>query len=245
MKNEEREILELVKKAPAGSVETLTSSARMLQELSRFMLKDTVQAFTSGMSQELLEIRRENRRLQRTLVSLPKTERESFYYEAGVFIGAYGTVVELQEASAVQEEWKCQLNLLNKKHVKDILLFLYQNPYSRQKHIAENVNIRPNYLSEILHLLLDAELVERTGKNKSTQYYLLRAGRNIVRTRVLQFEAEKPVIDVDYRELEEKDRFLENEGKEKAKLAEKGEELYGAAKWKLDIRFDYKTAGYR
>lgn len=132
--------MELVKKVPAGSVETLTGSARMLQELSRFMLKDTVQVFTSGMSQELLEIRRENRRLQRTLVSLPKTERESFYYEAGVFIGAYGTVVELQEAFAACEEQKCQLNLLNKKYVKDILLFLYQNPYSRQKHIAERRN---------------------------------------------------------------------------------------------------------
>lgn len=179
-----REILELVKKAPAGSVETLTSSARMLQELSRFMLKDTVQAFTSGMSQELLEIRRENRRLQRTLVSLPKTERESFYYEAGVFVGVYAVLEELYNIIVYNEECNSQLNLFNKKYVKDVLLYLYYNPYSSQNDIAKNTKIEPNCLNDILLVFLNVKIANRYGKNKRAQYYLLRAGRKLAKDKI-------------------------------------------------------------
>lgn len=248
MKYEEREVLELVKKAQTGSLEILIKSAETLQELSRSMLKDTVQAFTLDLSQELFQIKKENTQIQRTLASLPKTELESFYYASGVFTGAYGTVVELYEHAVAHEAWRGRLNLLKKKHIKDILVYLYHNPYARQKHIAESVKIQPNYLSELLHLLLDAELVERTGKNKSTQYYLLRSGRQMVREQILPNEAEKLIIDVDYKEFEKKEQFLEGkvkEAKETAKLAEKGETLYGTTKWKFNSGFGFKTALHR
>lgn len=70
----------------------------------------------------------------------------------------------------------------------------------------------------------------------------------MVREQILPNETDKLIIDVDYKEFEKKEQFLEGkvkEAKEIAKLAEKGETLYGTTKWKFNSGCGFKTALHR
>lgn len=89
----------------------------------------------------------------------------------------------MKEIKEKKEEHRKKEDILGRKHVKNILAYLYENPYARQGQTAEAVGIKPNQLSELLNYLMDADYVNRYGKNKSTQYVLTREGQHYAETR--------------------------------------------------------------
>lgn len=244
MRYEEADIYQTVKMVSDGSLEVVHSETQALCERSQSLLQDAVQVMINGTAHELWEVRKKHLKLRKVLASLPRTEREDFYYEAGIFNGVYGVVVELYEKALIQEEQNQYLGLLERKHVKNILRYLYENPNARQKRIAEDANIQANYLSEILNRLLEAGFVERLGKNKTTQYCLTKRGRQVVRSHVLEPKREDTFIDVDFRELQEKGQFLEMREKETVKSSLGEEGFYGDAKWKTGFGGYFQTAFY-
>ncbi|MCI8418722.1 MAG: winged helix-turn-helix transcriptional regulator [Lachnospiraceae bacterium] len=244
MRYEVGAILQLIKMVSEGSPEALEKGAQGLCEQSQSLLQDTIQAVMTGTANELSELKKENRKFRRLLASLPRTERDDFYYEAGIFNGVYGVVVGIHERILIQEEQSRHLGLLERKHVTKILRYLYENPHARQKCIAKDANIQANYLSEILNRLLQAGFVERVGKNKTTQYYLTKTGRQIVRSYVLEPESEESFIDVDFRELQEKGQFLEKREKERTKISLGEEGIYANTKWKANFGGYFKTTFY-
>ena len=156
-----------------------------LRTLNQSYIQASVQAVCQEDTEELEDLLKHYRKLRKVIVSLPKTESEKFFLEAGAFAGAYRVFLDLQDtamAEALNQEGKI---LLGRKHVKEHLMYLYQTPYARQKDIAAEIHVQPNYLSEILNRLLEAEYVVRYGKNKTTQYCLTRQGRQICRKHYL------------------------------------------------------------
>lgn len=218
-------------KAAAGDLSKFaTVYAEQLQSLNQSYIQSSVQAIRQEDHEELGNILKNYRRLRKVIASLSKAETENFFYQAGTFIGAYRVFLDFQEISMTQAYHQEQKSLLDGKHVKDILLYLYQNPYARHKNIAAENNIQPNYLSEILNKLLQAGYVERYGKNKATQYNLTGLGRQICRTNYALKRTESVIVETEYRELQDKERFLQIRASKAVKGVLKKEDGYAKRK---------------
>lgn len=217
-----------------------------LKESNQSFIQSAVQATFQEDGEELERILKQYRKLRRAIASVAKTDRESLYYEMGVFNGTYRVFLDVQEVMETQMYNRKQQEILKRKHVSDILQYLYQNPNARQKSIAEGVRVQANYLSEILNKLMQAGYVERYGKNKGTQYCLTKTGRQIYRAWIQKNESESICIEVEYQEIKEKrmkERFLKMRSDEDMKKCLRKEEECGYAKWKADYRIDTATMG--
>lgn len=156
-----------------------------LQLINRSYIQSSIQSICQEDYEELNNLLKSHKKLRRILSSMQKNDNENFFYEAGTFIGAYRVFSELSDAATDREYNRENKKLLDCKHIKDLMVYLYRAPYSRQKNIAEGIDARPNYLSEILNKLMQAGYVERYGKNKGTQYCLTKIGRQICRENLL------------------------------------------------------------
>lgn len=211
-------------------------------ELKAFNLsyrQDLVQAVRQENYERIENMLNTYHRLRKTLALLPRTEMDVIHYEAGAFCGTYRVFMDLEEVVLEKEKIRKQSSLLGRKHVTDILDYLYYNPYARQKSIAEGVNVQANYLSEIMNRLLDAGYVERYGKNKSTQYCLTRSGKKVCSVSCQKEEKTDIIVESEYREIQEKEDFLKNRLEKNDRDYLRKEEHY--AEWKADFR-DYTAA---
>lgn len=126
--------------------------------------------------------------------------------------------------------------------MRDIFVYLYKNPDARQGKIAKDINVSPSHLSEILNLLMKMGYVERYGKNKGTRYCLTKAGRLYNRTSIMSEKTANDYIYVDYRGIEDKEKFLMGRLNNHDKGRWKKEDEY--AKWRQDFRVDSKAVVY-
>lgn len=223
-------------------VDDNANAAACVAELKAFNLsyrQDLVQAVRQENYERMENMLNMYHRLRKMLAALPKTEMDAVYYEAGAFCGTYRVFMDLEEVVLEQEKIRKHNSLLGRKHVADILDYLYDHPYARQKSIAEGVKVQANYLSEILNRLLDAGYVERYGKNKSTQYCLTRAGKKVCSVKCQNVEKTDIIVEVECWEIREKEDFLKNRLEKNDRDYLRKEEHY--AEWKADFR-DYTTA---
>lgn len=212
----------------------LTTCVREMQMFSQAYIQGGVQAFSQNAYEDMNEMLKSYRRLRKEIAGLSKTMQESVIYECGIFIGAYKIFEEINRINAKLEEQHNMQKVLERKHVLDIVKYLYENPDARQRSIAETIYISPSYLSEILNLLMQAGYVVRYGKNKNTRYCLTKTGRLIYKNRFMQKERQSAYIDTDYKEIISKDHFIRERIEEDKKDDVRKEESY--EKWKEDFR---------
>ncbi len=208
--------------------------AERLRTLNQSYIQSAVLAIREENQEELNNLLKSYKKLRKTLSALSKNGNEKFFYEAGAFIGTYRVFLELYDAAADQEYNRERKKLLDHKHVKELMMYLYRAPYSRQKNIAEGIDIRPNYLSEILNKLMQAGYVERYGRSKGTQYCLTKSGRQVCRMTFSPNKVENVVIEAEYKEIQDKEKFLK--GWSERTIKEKLGKEDGYAKWKTDYR---------
>lgn len=211
-----------------------------MQNLQQAYIQSGIQAVYQDAPDHLHEILKSHRKLRKAIAGLKKSETEAFLYECGIFNGAYKIFEELRQLYLEQEKKRDLQQLLDRKHVYEILDYLFQNPNARQGKIAEDVGIAPNYLSEILKSLLSADYIQRYGQHKGTRYCLTKAGRQVYRTHTLQKKKNNntPIwindFIIDEKEFELKEKFLKEKACETIESsAKKGD---GNAKWGFDFQ---------
>lgn len=231
-------LLEQIKGISQSPPAAVQVCVREIQDLNQSYIQGALQAVFQDGYDELEEILKAYRKLRKTIASLEKAEMENFYYQAGIFNGAYRVFRDIHENRVIQTEKNSIKELLERKHVRDILTYLYENPYARQKSVAEGVAIQRNYLGELLAKLREAGYVERYGKNKSTQYVLTQAGCRVLGTGKNKIPKTGTYIDAEYEEIIVKEEFLsERLDTSSLNFLEKED---GYAKWKENLRTDTK-----
>ena len=225
-----------------GNLE-MESFVQDIRLLNQTYIQDAMQAVCQDKLEDLSDMLKSYRKVRKVIAGLPNMKNEVFFYECGVFNGAYKVLMELNEIYAEQADYQKFSQLLGRKHVWDILAYLYKNPDARQGKIAKDINISPSHLSEILNLLMRMGYVERYGKNKGTRYCLTKAGRLYSRTAIMSEKRVNDYIDVDYIEIENKEKFLMERINNHDKINLKKEDGY--AKLILDFRVDSKAMAYR
>lgn len=235
----------------SGDVQVCT---QQMQDWNQANIQSAIKAIANNAQEDLGEMLKHCRKMRKAIAGMPKKDGEAFAYECGIFNGTYKFVEEVHRIYLDQQESQNLLDLLGRKHVGDILVYLYKNPNARHNSIAENVDIKPNYLSEILRKLREAGFVEREGTHKSTKYYLTRTGRQTYKIYVTQRTETEDYIDaIDFREILDEKEYVKITEKriykkgmyyESEKSNLKGEDRYGDAKWKENIRSDSEAADY-
>lgn len=201
-------LLEQIRGISQSSPTAVRVCVREVQNLNQSYIQGAIQAIFLDGYDELEEILKTYRKFRKAIASLEKTEKENFYYQAGIFNGAYKVFHDVYEFRAIQAEKNGHEELLERKHVRDILTYLYENPYARQKSIADGIEIQRNYLGELLAKLREAGYVERYGKNKNTQYVLTQTGCRILGTGKNSARKQNVYIDAEYEEIMVKEEFL-------------------------------------
>ena len=230
---QEMALLCQIRKLPKDCTE-VTEYVREMNVLNQSYIQSALQAVSQEESEKLGEILKNYRKLRRVIASIERTERENFDYECGIFTGAYKVLMEIEESYETKRVQRHSAELMKKKHVADVVSYLYKNSDARQIDIAENVGVRPNHLSDVLNRLMDANYVEKYRKSKGTRYNLTKAGRAIYRVLNQKERVPDVYIEGSCREVSEKKKFLETIAAEGEKSYLKKENKY--AKWEKDIR---------
>lgn len=215
----------VLKRVPACAAEQRTFNQSFFQA--------AIQAVCQENQEELAYILKNGRKLRKFAVSLPGNEQESFCYEAGMFVGAYKVLADIQDNMVVKGYHQKQKVLLERKHVPELLAYLHQNPNARQKNIASAICVQPNHLSEILNHLMQAGYVERYGQHKGTQYCLTKLGRQAYGEQTVSKPIPGIFVEGEYREIQDKERFLEVRVRKGPKKGARKED--GCAKWKTNF----------
>lgn len=101
-------------------------------------------------------------------------------------IGSFNTVICIFEILVYKENVKDafikRIKALNsKKNMNRLLWFLYKNPDSQHKNISEALDLKKNYLSELLRELEDADCVDRYTLGKRSFYTLSKDANEFLR----------------------------------------------------------------
>lgn len=238
----EQKMRQVLQEVSRGSLD-LKTGAQEMQAFSQAYIQGGMQVLSQNTQEDLDKLLKNYRKLRRDIAGLVKSDKEMIIYGCGIFIGAFKILEEISRMNRKQAERSDRQNLLNRKHVSAILLYLYQNPDARQNKIAESIQVSPSYLSEILNLLMQGDYVMRYGKNKNTRYCLTKAGRAAYRSRFAKKEEEENYIDTDYREILEKDHFIKERTAVSNNIYLKKEDIY--EKYKEDRRSFADLAVYR
>lgn len=231
----------------------MPACTQQMRDWNQANIQSAMQAVSQSAQEELGEMLKHCRKMRKAIAGMPKTNSEAFVYECGIFNGTYKVLEEMNHIYMDRQEHRSFLNLLERKHVWDILVYLYKNPNARHGSIAGSIDIKPNHLSEILQLLREAGFVEREGKHKCTKYYLTRTGRQTYKIYATQRTKTEDYIDIigDIREIPDEKvyvknvdrRYYEKEGfKESGKSDLKGEYRHGDTKWKENFRINSEAA---
>lgn len=140
---------------------------------------------------------------------------------------------ETNRAGREQEERRKTLAPLERKHVDEVLDYLYRNPDARHGKMADEIGVSASYLSELLNLLLKTGYICRYGEHKNTRYRLTKTGRQARKAKAGKWEKREELreelIDIEFKEIMEKDNFMKERFRETERHIESEEEEY--AKW--------------
>ena len=134
--------------------------------------------------------------LNRQIYSLAKRTKheaqrkeDAYLYAMGVFNGVYAACKKMTELKSEEQIFYIRMSkIVERKHMKDILKYVYRNERVRNGQICAALQIQSNLLSKALHPLLDVDCLIRFGTGKNTFYSLSLFGKNYVR-KVLGYTA--------------------------------------------------------
>lgn len=154
----------------------------LLSELNKEYIHACVRNYVNKDREELERIEIFAQKIEKLFEKSLKSDAEKVIHEMGTFKGANLLLYYLRFNMNQLETVKRKIQVLSEqRHIKDILLFLYENPSSRHKKIAETLGLGANYLSELMRKLENAGCVERYQESKYSYYELTIDGRSCVR----------------------------------------------------------------
>lgn len=138
------------------------------------------------------------RRIQNKMKRNVNGKREEFVYLMGVFSGIFKEInlllAPLERKNTFLEIMTC---LYQKKHIPEILKFLYDNPDARHKDIASAINVNTNQASELLNELVQARCIINTKIGKTSIYALTMDGVRFLKKQIERSQAESLYNDID------------------------------------------------
>lgn len=138
------------------------------------------------------------RRIERTMEKELSSDQERRFFSMGEFCGIYRFVKQLLEPLEEKVDFEKKMNyLFKKKHIPDILNYIYANSEAQHKELVSIACVGANYTSELLNELIDAECIKKTQIGKYTFYELTMNGRRFVKK---QIKSEKENTYRDYYE---------------------------------------------
>lgn len=236
----EMTLVQKLEEVSKGTVDVL-SCIQEVQSLNQTYVQSIVQAMQQYQQSDVSEMLKSHRKLRKAIAYMEKTQTQMLVYECGTFAGVYRVMEETNRIKLDQEEQRELLAPLERKHVNDVLNYLYENPEARQGKMAEKIGISPSHMSEILNLLLKTGYVKRYGEHKNTRYYLSRAGKQAYMAQSVEDEPEE-WLDIDYKEIINKENFIKERALDNERYHKREEDEY--ANWASYFGTATETAGY-
>lgn len=140
-----------------------------------------------------LEIQRKSRNKVRKAFMKQNNQSMLLAYNLGKYDGVYSTMAEVIEKTVSQNQIDEIYNhIKTKKHLINIILYVYENPLVNHKKICDAIGVKPNYLSELMISLNKYGLINKYSFSKYTNYSLTEKGK-----KVYEFNKKNTVI-IDY-----------------------------------------------
>ena len=144
-----------------------------LREINKKNTINFVEAILSDKTTELSEQLIILKRLSSFISSSFEDINEQLLLQLGEF---QGITLLVRELVYTKDEKKSETELmqkhLHKKHIKEILEYLYLHPSAGHKELAEAVSVKANHLSELLKDLIEDDIVRKTSQSKYSFYSL-------------------------------------------------------------------------
>lgn len=154
----------------------------MLDSSYRQYIHEYVRAYNSRNKENLDELQVFGNKLDRLVRKKVKDSPDIAIYKLGQFTGVVEVMAYAETDRRGEEDVRKKLKgLLQLKHTRDIIYYLYRNPGSRHKQIAEEIDVKPNFLSELMRKLEEAGCVVRYAEGKYSYYELSIDGRKCVK----------------------------------------------------------------
>ena len=163
-----------------------------------------------------LESQRKYKNIFKKFVLQDQKCNHSMAYDLGRFDGVYSTLIELvNKIITLKDKQQTIENILNRKYVMEILLFVYKNPLARHKMISEKIGVKANYLNELMSLLIRNGLVNKYQSGKYSNYSLSDKGISYMKARqrfdiqedpssIKNYNINYDIVFPDYKSYEEK-----------------------------------------
>lgn len=107
--------------------------------------------------------------------------QDEMNYYMGMFSGIYNEMKLLVPECMNKDNFESMMDdLYARRHVSDILQFIFSNPNSQHKDIMKAVHISSSYVSELLRELVEIRCLKKTGSGKFRFYELTMDGKRYV-----------------------------------------------------------------
>lgn len=183
--------------------ETDTSSERkkLCEEYLKLASEKTILEYSSyAKHSDYEKASKLSRKLNTLVKEIQKNamEHTDFYlYMMGFYAAtfhAYKNSVKHQNEESIFTVGMAKI--INQKHVKEVLKYLYTHDYTQNKTLCEVISVKPNLLHKIIEPLIDIECVSRFPYGKCTFYSLSEQGKKYVKN-ILGYK-ERPAIEPEY-----------------------------------------------
>lgn len=127
-----------------------------------------------------LEIQRRSRNKVKKTLRNKNNQSLLMIYNLGKYDGVYSTMAEMIEKTVSQNQLDEIYNqLIAKKHLINIIIYVYENPLVHHKNICDAIGVKANYLSELMTTLNKYGLINKYSFSKYTNYSLTEKGKKI------------------------------------------------------------------
>ena len=143
---------------------------KRIRELNELLLADYLHDYFENSGRGIEKQLENTERFKQ--MSLPAVNSK-ISYQIGFFMAILNVFELLVYRSKKRHSFEVRIKAMSEKaNVNKILDYLYFNPDSQHKVIAENTQLKANYLSELMRELENAGCVERYGVGKRSFYSL-------------------------------------------------------------------------
>lgn len=180
-----------------NEIKTYEKELNQMQMQNNEFAQMCIQLFEEK-SYEELELYLEQYRKKRKLLKKELDNQDLSIVYKSQFVQTFNIMYKLLEIS--NREHDLQINVIgitkNRKNAKPVILYLYKNPYARQRDIRNNINIARTTLSDLLKELVSARLVHKFENNENPFYELTVEMAQYVKNNFEDFN-EVEIIDYD------------------------------------------------
>lgn len=157
-----------------------------LRELNKENTSEIVEAILSDKTRDLLAQLKLLHRFSNLISKTIENPSDQLLLQLGEL---QGISLLAQELIFTKDEKKNETEIMQKhlanKYTKKILKYLYLHPSAGHKELAEAISVKVNYLSELLKVLIDDDIVRKTRQSKYSFYSLSYQANEYTKTKLI------------------------------------------------------------